>query len=313
MNEQRQDKNQRFGLLSMAQLVGACGGAADGTARGDFQVIDSRTRAEYDRGHIPGAILIEWEDWCETAPRTAGAQLGIPGYWGKLADPMGVDAASKLGQHGICAELPIVVYADGVSSKGRDGRIAWMLLYFGATEVYLLDGGWSAWCSQGGAIETTPVLILPRRFNLQLRAERRILLDQMSQTVERAAQQYGTATLLDTRGVAEYIGDCYDYQPRKGHLPDSVLFPFQDYYLRNGAFADKETYLKRFKGRMKDRPDAPVISYCEVGLRASTMALLHELYTGQVVRVYDGSVMEWSHQRQLPMIKRGTEFASQSV
>jgi hypothetical protein len=31
------------------------------------------------------------------------------------------------------------------------------------------------------------------------------------------------------------------------------------------------------------------------------MALLHETYTGQIVRLYDGSIMEWSHYRHLPM------------
>ncbi len=34
------------------------------------------------------------------------------------------------------------------------------------------------------------------------------------------------------------------------------------------------------------------VSYCEVGVRASTFSLLHEIYIGEIIPVYDASVME---------------------
>lgn len=39
----------------------------------------------------------------------------------------------------------------------------------------------------------------------------------------------------------------------------------------------------------------------EVGVRSCVFALLHELYTGQIVTNYDGSLMEWALDEELPV------------
>lgn len=284
---------QKFSLKSVRELQFALDSGAP-----RFQLIDSRTPEEYSAGHIPGAILVEWEKWCEPAPTSAGPCIAQPGYWGKLADPKTTAAASKLGSCGINDSQPIVVYADSMRSKGRDGRIAWMLLYFGAAEVYLLDGGWSSWYRETGIAEMSTPQLSPQTFVLQLQEERRITLDKL-----REHNRQSNQLLVDTRCREEFNGECYDYQPRKGRLLNSILFPFQDYYEINGNFAQRDTYLKKTPYHLS--PENPVItkvvSYCEVGVRAATMALLHEAYTGQVVQLYDGSVMEWSHYSHLPM------------
>lgn len=184
----------------MSDFLGAT--TASGTL---FQVVDARTQAEYLAGHVPGALLLEWEKWCEKAPASAGAQLAEPGYWGKLADPLQCDAAGRLSALGLNSNQPIVVYADGIKSKGGDGRVAWMLLYFGACDVYLLDGGWSAWCDAGGEIASGTAAAQAGNFDFNLRSERRVLLDQMILEVSSA-----NTTLIDTRCAAEFAGDCYD-------------------------------------------------------------------------------------------------------
>lgn len=287
---------QKVGFISVSELIGAT--EAGGT---DIQLVDARTRDEFVQAHIPGAVLLEWEDWCEAAPPSAGAQIAQPGYWGKLADPLQCEAARRLSQCGLNSSSPIVVYADGIPSKGRDGRAAWMLLYFGAAQVFLLNGGWAAWCGAGGVTTAEGTIVQPGIFALCRRDERRITLDQL--TAELAG---GGVSLIDTRCVAEYVGDCYDYQPRKGHLPNSVLFPFQDYYESDGnSFATGQNYRAKLARAGHELDGGNLVSYCEVGVRAGTMALLHEIYTGQIVRVYDGSILEWSHHRDLPMEASG--------
>jgi 3-mercaptopyruvate sulfurtransferase SseA len=44
-----------------------------------------------------------------------------------------------------------------------------------------------------------------------------------------------------------------------------------------------------------------LVTYCEVGVRSCLFALLHELYTGQVIANFDGSIMEWALDMELPM------------
>ncbi len=44
-----------------------------------------------------------------------------------------------------------------------------------------------------------------------------------------------------------------------------------------------------------------LVAYCEVGVRSCLFALLHEVYTGQIIANFDGSIMEWALDTQLPM------------
>src|ERR1700730_9221232 len=94
----------------------------------DRIIIDTRLRKQYDAGHIPGAIWLRWEEWCERAPQHAEPIIMRPGYWGRLADPVEQAFAQRLGQRGIGHESELVVYSAGLRSKGSEGRIAWMLL-----------------------------------------------------------------------------------------------------------------------------------------------------------------------------------------
>jgi len=79
------------------------------------------------------------------APAEAAPILHKPGYWGTLGNSSEHSFEQRMIDLGIKQNSPIVVYADSARSKGREGRVAWMLLYFGASEVYMLDGGWNGW------------------------------------------------------------------------------------------------------------------------------------------------------------------------
>jgi thiosulfate/3-mercaptopyruvate sulfurtransferase len=258
--------------------------------------IDARTRVEYDAGHIPGAIHLAWEEWCAPAPARAGRILAQPGYWGTMADTPLDLLAAKLGSRGVNSERPLVVYADGARSRGRDGRIAWMLAYLGANQIYLLDGGWQGWIKAGGDVSPQPDETRSEKFQINLRPECRIDLGGL----RRALTSDQPPILVDTRSRAEYVGEVDAYLPRRGHLPGAILAPFTELYDDYDCFVSRESYLERLPERIRASSD--LVAYCEVGVRAGTFALLHEAYTGQVVTVYDGSLMEWSLDPSLPMV-----------
>ncbi len=126
-----------------------------------------------------------------------------------------------------------------------------------------------------------------------------------------AAYQEGRLPILvDTRTPPEFAGDCYDYLPRKGRLPGALLFPFSDLFDGPHRYAGRRTYLTRLPAGLRSgdggRPrqgaaGKGVVAYCEVGVRASLMALLHEAYAGEVVGVFDGSLIEWALHADLPV------------
>lgn len=260
-----------------------------------FTLVDARPYADYQRGHIAGALWLSWEDWCEPAPAHAGPELHQPGYWGVLKEVAPAVLEERLARAGLSSDEPVVVYADGPGSKGREGRVGWMLLYYGASSVALLDGGWSGWLSAGGQVEDT--LPAPERghFTVRLQPHRRVRLSQLKQA-------YATANmplLVDARSRAEYDGLLYNYLPRKGHLPAALHLPYTDFFTATGDFVDRDHYLQHLPSTLKEAEY--IVACCGVGVRSALFALLHECYTAQVVANFDGSVMEWALDETLPM------------
>jgi thiosulfate/3-mercaptopyruvate sulfurtransferase len=260
-----------------------------------YTIIDARRHTDYMAGHIPGAVWMGWEAWCEKAPVDGGPTLAQAGYWGVIKESTTEALQESLRRFGLSDERPVVVYADGARSKGREARIGWMLLYLGLPAVTLLDGGWHSWLKVGGKSETSIAAPAEGQFHMRVQEERRIRLEQLKQELlsERPP------TLIDTRSKAEFAGQCYDYQPRMGRLPGAVHMPYTDFFDEEGAYVTKSLYLQRLPPEVRNAERC--VAYCEVGVRSCLFALLHELYTGKVVANFDGSFMEWALDGTLPV------------
>jgi 3-mercaptopyruvate sulfurtransferase SseA len=318
-----------------------------------ISIVDARRTDAYNADHIPGAVNMLWENWCEDAPANASDILHQPGWWGRLEDVSRAELEKKLGNLGLSSDGEIVVYADGIKSKGRDGRIAWMLLYFGAKKVSILNGGWDAWNRNGiaggdttggdivrgdtaggdtsggdtsrgdttgvgtdsndttsgdtvgsedsGEIHIGDTHAEKSSFVLNFDFQRRIQLKDL------AGSEFFRG--VDTRSREEHQGAIYAYQPRLGRIPNSVNIPFATLYKDDGKFLNQDEFLKdlrskRVASKSEDNAGEAIrlrYSYCEVGVRAATFSLLYELYTGEILPVFDGSFMEWSYNFDLPI------------
>jgi thiosulfate/3-mercaptopyruvate sulfurtransferase len=170
-----------------------------------------------------------------------------------------------------------------------------MLLYLGASDVYLLDGGWSGWLAQRGEVQVGTETAEHGHFTVRFQPERRRTLRTL-----RARFRTGTIpVLVDARSRAEFDGEIQEYLPRRGHLVGACLLPFADLFEPDGRYVARERYLKMLPPEVRQAGN--LVAYCEVGVRAALLAMLHEAYTDQVVPVYDGSVMEWALAPDLPM------------
>lgn len=259
-------------------------------------LIDVRSMDEYLQGHIPGAISLQWEDWSAKPPSHVKDILRQPGYWGSLDDPHEGRLGERLADAGIRKDNHLVVYANGRASKGREGRIAWMLLYLGAPKVSILNGGWGQWKNAENPLETDVPIVTPGDFKVELVHQRRIGTEEVLALLNLK----DGVCLLDTRTPSEFQGRVYDYQPRMGHIPGSYLLPYNSIFQDDKQqFVTKEAYRNLLP---KSASNARIIAaYCEVGVRAATVAMLHEIYTGDILPVYDGSLMEWSLDNGLPV------------
>ncbi len=269
----------------------------------DIVLLDTREELEFSEGHIPNAISNQWFEWCSKAPATAKSTLFEPGYWGNLNIESIEKIENALGDLGITNDGTVVVYSGGISSKGREGRVAWMLLYFGIAKVYILDGGYNAWLQAKGevstkVVDTKTIKAKNKRFRVSLQPQRRIELADVKKMLD---EDTGTEPILvDTRSPLEFEGRLYDYQPRMGHMPRSVNIWFDRFFANDGKFIGEKDFLKLLES--ENALSNVKASYCEVGVRAATFSLLYELATGRVLPVYDGSLMEWSHHSDLTVI-----------
>ena len=268
-------------------------------AKGTY-IIDARRQEDYERGHIPGAVHLNWEAFVES-PEANPEPFNQMGWWGRL---LSLEKDRKtieniLQAAGLENDMTVTVYADGPESKGREGRLAWTLLYLGVENLNILNGGFSQWCKeheqeqeqeqdQGeGAIETGAPQPVRTASKLTLKPDesRRIKEEAMVEVV-----QENSATIWDARTKDEFDGLLHPYLPRLGHIPGASLMPFPSLFEEGSTrFIDSDTYLKMLGGKRIEP-----IAYCELGLRAATLALIHEIYTGEKLRIFDSGFIWWS-------------------
>ncbi len=252
-------------------------------------VLDARDEKDFLAGHVPGSRHVDWKDFTEERPGLVHAVTGDPARWGKVAPPS-TPLQERLRDLGLSNEKPVVVVGSP-NGWGEEGRIAWCLLAWGATDVALLDGGYPAW---KGDVEHGKAAPAGRGdFRIRLDESRRIRLDRL-----RAEVAAGHARILDVRTPEEFAGKTMPGQKRGGHLPGARLVSYRSLYRADGTFATKEELLKLIGGA----PDARTITYCTGGVRSALLTVLLEAGTGVAVRNYDGSLWEWSADPKLPLV-----------
>src|SRR5580658_3637445 len=107
-------------------------------------------RADYDAGHIPGAVFFDIDEVAE------------PGTSLPHMIPSAQRFAAKMAERGVGSEDRVIVYdANGLSSAGRAW---WLLRLFGHDNVALLDGGLPKWKVEGRPLETAAPAIPSHRF-----------------------------------------------------------------------------------------------------------------------------------------------------
>lgn len=261
---------------------------------GTVTVLDAREAKAFRIGHLPGARRVDWRDFSEQRPGALTLLFGDASRWGRLVKP-GPSLTQRLRSLGIRSDRAVLVVGDP-AGWGEEGRVAWSLLYWGAQEALLLDGGFAAWTSDPSRpVERGDPKAGPAGdFVVRVRPERRIERADLL-----AAIRLGGRTLLDARDRAEYEGKRLHGQRRGGHLPGARLVPFRSLRREDGRYLDAED-LAALVGPLEG-PGAP-ITYCTGGVRSALLSVLIEARLGVLAPNYDGSLWEWSADPALPLV-----------
>ncbi len=216
--EARAPRNVEFPdiLVSAAELLehvpaDPAADPADGEPRAGWRVLDARPVERYEWGHIPGAIRFDPETWNGDASALS-RRFGMAGF-------------------GISPLDTVVCYSDR-ESPAAAGELFWILELAGHPAVKVLNGGFEAWTTARGAIETERPAPPFRPFTAAPDTTRIADFDYVLGHFGRPG-----FTVLDWRAPEEWA---------KGHIPHSLPFPLETLVGEDGLWLSGEEMRKLF-------------------------------------------------------------------
>lgn len=229
--------------------------------------------AAYAAGHVPGAFYAHLDR------HLSGAKTGGNG---RHPLPDRAALAAWAGSLGIAPGVPVVAYDD--QGGPYAARAWWLLRWLGHEAVAVLDGGWAAWRTAGGAVETT-VPVPPGGAAYPAAAAPAM----PTVDADTVLAGLGRVRLLDARAGERFRGEVEPLDPVAGHIPGASQRFFKDNLQADGRFKPAD----RLRAEFAAGGPAPVVHLCGSGVTAchNLLAMAHAgLDAGAL---YPGSWSEW--------------------
>ena len=252
-----------------------------------FVEVDEDTSA-YDKGHIEGAVKLDWK--------------------ADLQDPLRRDFVSKeqfeklLSERGISSDDTVVLY--GGNNNWFAAYAYWYFKLYGHDKVLLIDGGRKKWELDSRPLSEDTV----SRPATQYRAKDadtsiRAFRDEVVAAI-------GQKNLVDVRSPDEFAGKLVapahlpqEGAQRPGHIPTAVNVPWSKAANEDGTFKSDDELAKLYADVGLDT-GKDTIAYCRIGERSShTWFALRELLGLKNVKNYDGSWTEYGSLVGVPIEK----------
>ncbi|HXA60301.1 MAG TPA: sulfurtransferase [Streptosporangiaceae bacterium] len=232
----------------------------------------------YDKGHIRGAVKIDWKS--------------------ELQDPVRRDFVDKTGFEqllsgkGIANDDLVILY--GGNNNWFAAYAYWYFKLYGHGNVKLLDGGRKKWELDSREL----VVDVPSRPATDYKAQDQDLSIRAFR--DEAVEAIGTKNLIDVRSPDEFSGKLLapahlpqEQAQRAGHIPTARSIPWSKAANDDGTFKSDDELRQIYADAGVDLNKATV-AYCRIGERSShTWFALRELLGLSDVKNYDGSWTEY--------------------
>ncbi len=256
--------------------------------------LHNRAVDDFAAAHIPGAVFF---DSAAGHGVLSDPEATLPWMW---PDPDRISEALR--SAGVRPDTRVIITARtpraGIDAGTMWCTRAWWTLHHAGVDCAILRGGLERWQAEGHPVAegttsapgaASPVVVDGRPTG---RATKQDVLDAIDQA---------SACLIDALPTSSFNGTDSGYGPRRGHITGAENVPFRSLIDDETAgFPDAEELHRRLSAAgLLDR--GPVITYCGGAIAATVPAFALALFAKTDVRVYDGSLMEWSADEALPM------------
>jgi thiosulfate/3-mercaptopyruvate sulfurtransferase len=240
--------------------------------------VDEDTAA-YDKGHIKGAVKIDWKK--------------------DLQDPVRRDFIDRAGfeqllsERGIGNDDTVILY--GGNNNWFAAYAYWYFKLYGHHNVKLLDGGRKKWELDSREMVTdsstrSAVSYHAAEQDRSIRAYR-----------DDVVAAIGNLNLVDVRSPDEFAGRLLapahlpqEQAQRGGHVPTAKNVPWSKAAEEDGTFKSDDALRALYGNEAGLDFGKDTIAYCRIGERsAHTWFVLHELLGQPNVKNYDGSWTEY--------------------
>ncbi len=241
-------------------------------------------RAEYDAGHIPGAVFTPADAMTVTGAGGLAAELPAADVLERNLESLGISDNSH------------VIVAYGRGSLPQAARTLFTLKAAGL-HASMLDGGAAAWARDERPTDNSAYPVKPGSLSpLKLNAK---IVDAAYVQSKLASQGY---TVVDARAPNFYDGTQAGFQTQTaGHIKGAKSVPFNSLQKEDGSLKEAAEIAKLFADAGV-KPGDEIIAYCHVGQQASVIMLGAEIAGAKAV-LYDGSFQDWSA-KNLPVEKK---------
>lgn len=236
---------------------------------------------DYDREHIPGSRYL-WTGWLAPDSPTGAYNM-----------PDAKTATDVLQRLGVNKDSYIVV----CHMRGEVSPAARMFLTLENLglkgKVSFINGGLEAWKKEG--LPVTKETVAPKRGNITVTPGNLLVdKDYVLKTLNS-----DKAVVVDARMKRYYDGEPVG-NPRDGHIKGALNIPYPDMIDQTTyVFKPVDSLASKFTPVVPDK-SKEIVTYCFIGQTASVIYMTGRIL-GYQVKLYDGSLQEWSRIDELPM------------
>jgi thiosulfate/3-mercaptopyruvate sulfurtransferase len=235
-------------------------------------------QAEYEREHIAGARFL-WPRWL--APDSPQSSFNVPE----------TKAAEEILQRLGISNNSHVVVCHVKNEVSPSARMFLTLEHLGLKgQVSFLNGGLDAWKKEGLPVTNEVPVVKSGNFKVKTKT---LLVDK--EYVQKTLQ---TGIIVDARPPRYYDGEPTGYL-RNGHITGAKNIPYTELVNTSNKFKSIDSLQNYFTPVVPDKK-SEVVAYCFIGQTASVVYMAGRML-GYDMKLYDGSMQEWSYLENLPM------------